>query len=124
MMAAAPDVMAPAVMSGDPELMPIQQLCEGMVQCMSEGQEQFIHMGGLHFRVRGQPTVSDALLLLNNSNPSYPTKLYLPTNLGLGLNWNESRSILGKVWHSWSWKDVRPNQAPIAILAGHLEAFK
>lgn len=123
-MATAPEAVVPTVMNGDPELMPIQQLCEGMVQRMSEGQLQYIHMAGLHFRVQGKPTVMDALLCLNYPNPSYPTKLYFPTKLPLNLNWNDSPSILGKVWHSWSWKDVRPNQSPFAILAGHLEAFK
>ena len=36
MMAAAPEAVAPIVMNGDPELMPIQQLCEGLVQRRSE----------------------------------------------------------------------------------------
>lgn len=124
MMAAAPEVVAATTMTGDPELTQIQQLCEGLVQRMTEGQQQYIHMPGLHFRVKGNATVMEALLCLNYPNPSYPTKLYLPTKLGLGLNWNDSPSILGKVWHSWSWKDVRPTQSPFAILAGHLEAFK
>ena len=123
-MAAVPEAAMSTVITGDPELAPIKELCDGTVQRMTEGDRQYIHMSGLHFLVQGKPTVMDALLCLNYPNPSCPSKLYLPTKLGSNLNWNESPSILGQVWHTWSWKGVMPNQAPIATLAGHLEAFK
>jgi hypothetical protein len=81
-------------------------------------------MSGLRFLVRGAETQMDALLCLNYPNPTYPTKLYLTANLGLGLNWNENAYLLGKPWFTWSWKGVSPDQEPIAILAGHLEALR
>ncbi|MGH2442613.1 MAG: hypothetical protein ACRDFX_05580 [Chloroflexota bacterium] len=106
------------------ELGAIVQLCGGQVQYLTEGDRRYIHMVDLHFYVRGEQKVMDALLCLNYPNGQYPTKLYLPTNLGLGLNWNENAFILGKQWFTWSWKDVSPNQSPIAILAEHLRAFR
>lgn len=108
----------------DPELDAIAELCAGEVSRMTEGQQSFIYMEGLHFLVKGEEKVLDALLCLNYPNPAYPTKLYLPLNLGLGLNWNDTRSIFGKTWFSWSWRDVTPDQPPINILACHLDAFR
>jgi hypothetical protein len=110
--------------TADPELEPIQLICGGSVQRMTEAGRNYIHMVKLKFNVRGTTRVMDALLCLDYPNDSYPTKLYLAENLGLGLNWNENGFILGRQWFSWSWKDVGRNQKPLAILAGHLEAFK
>lgn len=106
------------------ELAAIAALCSGKVRYMEEGDRRYIHMEGLHFRVHEAEKQMDALLCLNYPNPVYPTKLYLPTNLGLGLNWNETASILAKPWSTWSWKGVTPDQAPLAILACHLKAFQ
>lgn len=108
----------------DPELVAIACLCAGKVKHMEEGGLRYIHMEGLRFLVRGESKHMDALLCLNYRNSSYPTKLYLPANLGLGLNWNETAYVLGKPWFTWSWKGVSPNQPPLAILAAHLEAFR
>ena len=108
----------------EPELAPIALICDGPVRYMEEGGRRYIHMVGLRFLLRGIEKTMDALLCPNYPNPSYPTKLYLPANLGLGLNWNENAFILARPWFTWSWKDVSPSQSPIAILAGHLEAFR
>jgi hypothetical protein len=120
---------AAAVVSSDdtglePELVPIKNICVGAVRYMTEGGRRYIYMEGLRFLAKGVEKQLDALLCLNYPNPTYPTKLYLAANLGLGLNWNETASILAKPWYSWSWKDVSPNQPPFAVLAGHLEAFR
>jgi hypothetical protein len=108
----------------EPELVPIKEICGGAVKYMSESGRRYIYMEGLHFLAKGVEKQMNALLCLNYPNPTYPTKLYLAANLGLGLNWNETASFLAKPWYSWSWKDVSPNQSPFAILAGHLEAFR
>ena len=108
----------------DPELVPIAALCGGAVRHMEERGLRYVYMEGLRFYVRGTKRQMDGLLCVNYPNPSYPTKLYLAENLGLGLNWNENAYILARPWFSWSWQGVSPNQSPIAILAGHLEAFK
>lgn len=110
--------------AADSELETIAELCTGEVARKTEGQQSFIFMEGLHFTVRGEEKEMDALLCLNYPNPTYPTKLYLSGQLGLGLNWNDTRSILGRTWFSWSWRDVTPDQPPIQILAGHLDAFR
>ena len=106
------------------ELAPIAALCSGRVQYMSEGERRYIYMEALHFLVQGAEKRMDALLCLNYPNDTYPTKLFLPSNLGLGLNWNETAYVLGRPWFSWSWKGVSPNQTSFAILGGHLEAFR
>jgi hypothetical protein len=117
--------LAPAALiTVEPELVPIAALCSGEVRYMEDGGLRYIYMPALRFLARGAQQVMDALLCLNYRNSTYPTKLYLPANLGLGLNWNENAYILGRSWFSWSWKDVPPNQPPFAILAGHLEALK
>jgi hypothetical protein len=111
--------------AADPELAPIADICSGRVVFMTEGDRRYIFMEGLHFLVRGNNQKQmDALLCLNYPNSSYPTKLYLPENLGLSLNWNENAYILGRQWFSWSWNNVAVNQAPFAILAEHLRAFQ
>jgi hypothetical protein len=118
-------VAAPAeVVAVEPQLAPIAALCAGEVRFMEEGDRRYIFMHGLRFLARGAEKRMDALLCLNYPNSTYPSKLYLPANLGLGLNWNENAYILGRSWFSWSWKGVSPNQPPLAILAGHLEALK
>ena len=108
----------------DPDLAPIALICDGPVRYMEEGGRRYIHMSDLHFLVKGAEQTMDALLCLNYPNPAYPTKLYLPANLGLGLNWNETAFLLARAWFTWSWRDVSPAQPPLAILAGHLQAFK
>jgi len=113
-----------AARASEPELAAIAALCSGSVCYMNEGTLRYIYMEGLRFLVRGAERQMDALLCTNYPNASYPTKLYLSANLGLGLNWNESAYILGRPWFSWSWRGVSPNQPPLAILAGHLEAFR
>lgn len=108
----------------DPELAPILSLCDGRVEFMIEGERRYVFMEKLRFLVKGAERRMDALLCLNWPNSSYPTKLFLPENLGLGLNWNENAFILARQWFSWSWQGVSPAQPPVAVLAGHLEAFR
>ncbi len=81
-------------------------------------------MEGLHFTVSGALRIMDALLCLNHDNPTYPTRLYLPEQIGTGLNWNETAAFLNRAWHTWSWRDVSPDQSPVEVLAGHLAAFE
>lgn len=111
----------PAV--ADAELLPIARLCDGEVSLRTDGGRTFIYMEGLHFYANGIAQKMDALLCLNHSNPTYPTKLYLAAQAGTGLNWNETAYILGRQWHTFSWRDVRPNQPMIEILAAHLAAL-
>ena len=102
------------------QLAPIRELCGGDVRFMMEGERRLIHMPQLHFLVDGQEQCMDALLCLNHSNPSYPTKLYLAAQLGCGLNWNESIFLLNRNWFTFSWSNVPGHQTPLEILAAHL----
>jgi hypothetical protein len=106
------------------ELEPITWMCSGSVRYFDEGGRRYIYMHGLRFYVGQTSQEMDALLAMNWPNPAYPTRLFLPANLGHGLNWHETAYILGRSWVTWSWKDVRANQAPVAILADHLAAFR
>lgn len=106
------------------ELVPIARLCAGRVRYFEEGGLKYIHMEELRFLVRGEEKHMDALLCLNWRNNTYPTRLFLAANLGLGLNWHESAYLIGRHWFTWSWKDVPANQPPISILANHLKALQ
>lgn len=106
------------------ELNPFNEICTGRVEYMTEGSYTYVFMEGLHFIAKGAQKCMDALLCLNYSNPTYPTKLFLPENLGLGLNWNENAYILARQWFTWSWKDVPQTLTPYEILAAHLRAFQ
>jgi hypothetical protein len=103
-----------------PELRPIAQLCDGEVSFRTDGWRRLIYMQGLRFYASGVEQKMDAVLCLNHNNAAYPTKLYLASPVGAGLNWNETAYILGRPWQTFSWRDVSPNQAPIEILAAHL----
>ncbi len=119
------DVAAVPV-SGDgmgQDLALVAALCAGAVRYMTEGDRRYVYMEGLGFLARGAEKRMDALLCLNYPNAGYPTRLYLPVNLGLGLNWNGTAYIFARQWFTWSWRGVTPAQPPVEILAGHLEAF-
>jgi len=117
----------PALTSTDPEIDPIAAMCTGVVERRTEGTDAFIMMEGLRINVRGTVHQRDALLCLNPRD-GYPTKLYLSERVPHGgkhaPNWNASLYyILGRKWHSWSWRDVPAKQPSASILADHLEAF-
>lgn len=90
-----------------------------------EGAKHLIYMEGLRFIVGDLPRSTEALLWLNNPNPTYPTKLLLPAKIEYpNINWNETAYILGKSWDTFSWRDVPAGQSPFKILADHLSAFR
>lgn len=113
-----------SIVSGrDVDLQRLQVLCSGTVSRRIEGNDKFIELPGLHFLCRGRQRVVDALLCLNKRD-GYATKLYFAGPVTeIGRPWTNFY-ILGRNWFSWSWKDVQEHQSPIAILAGHLEAFQ
>lgn len=102
------------------DILSIASICDGEVSFKTDGGRNFIYMQGLRFLVSGVERTMDALLCLNHNNPSYPTKLYLTENVGVGLNWNESAYILARQWHTFSWSNVSPDQPVFEILAAHL----
>jgi len=118
-MSAPPEVVA----EHDAGLRRIRALCDGEVSRKADGGRDLLYMEGLRFLVGGKEHKMDALLCLNYPNPTYPTKLYLSEKLSGGLNWNESAYLLGRQWHTYSWKDVPANRPLIEILAAHLAAL-
>ncbi len=116
-------MMAEVPPAADDDLRPIADICDGEVSFKQDGWRRLIFMQSLHFYSDGKQFVMDALLCLNHNNPTYPTKLYLAETVGTTLNWNEQAYILGRNWHTFSWRDVKPDQPPIKILADHLSAL-
>ena len=111
------------VVEKEPGLRRIEALCDGQVSRMTDGGRDLLYMEGLHVLVNGEEQKVDAMLCLNHPNPTYPTKLYFSRNLGAGLNWHETAYIVGRQWHTYSWKDVPANRPLIEILAAHLVAL-
>lgn len=69
------------------------------------------------------PGVADALLSLQQHS-GYATRLFLSQPaVGKGNNWT-THHILGRTWHTWSWKDVPATIRPVEILLGHLGALR
>ena len=115
--------MAELASLSDPALRRIEYLCEGEVSRRSEGGRDLVFMRGLRFYANGKNQKMDAVLCLNHSNPAYPTKLYLAERVEAGVNWHETAYLLGRQWHTFSWRDVRAEQPLIDILAAHLSAL-
>ena len=63
-------------------------------------------------------------LLCIQQHSGYATRLFLSAQVpGKGSNWS-AHQILGKIWYTWSWKDVSANLRPAEILLGHLDALR
>jgi hypothetical protein len=107
----------------DPALRRIECLCEGEVSRRSESGRDLVFMQGLRFYAKGKEQKMDALLCLNHPNTAYPTKLYLAERVEAGVNWHETAYLLGRQWHTVSWRDVKADQPIIDILAAHLSAL-
>lgn len=116
--------MAAEVVDLDERLIPIARLCDGEPSYRTEGWRQLIYMPGLRFYAGGGQHKMGAVLCLNHDNPTYPTKLYLETKVeGAGVNWHETAYLLGRQWHTFSWRDVSRDQSHVEILAAHLVAL-
>lgn len=98
----------------------ISALCDERASFHVDGWRHLIFMPKLRLLVDGIERKIDAVLCLNHDNPTYPTKLYLAEQVGVGLNWNETAYLLDRSWHTFSWRDVPSNLSPFEILAAHL----
>jgi hypothetical protein len=107
----------------DPSLRPITYFCDGEVSRRSDSGRDLIYMQGLRFFVNGKEHKMDAVLCLNHPNPTYPTKLYFAEKVESNVNWHDTAYLLGRNWYAYSWKDVKPDQPLMAILAAHLAAL-
>lgn len=108
----------------DAELAPLKRLSPELDR-WSEGGKTLVFLPSLQFEAQGK-TVTRNALLWPHDRDGYPSRLFLSERAPSrqALNWNQSFSLGGHEWQSWSWKDV-PNTTPLsAILAGHLRAFQ
>jgi hypothetical protein len=66
--------------------------------------------------------VRDALLSLQ-PHSGYASRLFLSQPIaGRGVNWTV-HSVLGRTWHTPSWRDVAPGRA-IEMLFQHLKVYR
>jgi hypothetical protein len=102
----------------------LRLLCDE-VQGHTENGQPYLHLRALRLPPGCQPAVVDALLC-PGPREGYPTRLFVSQPISSPTskagNWT-AYQILGRTWHSWSWRDVVANQRPVEMLAAHLRAF-
>jgi hypothetical protein len=104
------------------QLNDLRSLCRE-AKVMPEGQHVFVFLSGLRLR-HGSETLTMDALLCPQEHSGYATRLFLERSIpDRGANWT-IHSILGKPWHTWSWKEVSNDQTLIEILGGHIVALK
>lgn len=93
-------------------------------QSLTDGPLDLVYLKNLRFEIGTQQhEVPEALLCLSG-HQGYATRLYLSEQIPkVGLNW-QIETILGRIWHTWSWQGVPPSHRPAQILAQHLRAFR
>ncbi len=98
----------------------LRQVCPG-AQEMVEAGISYIYLPGLK-----HPSAPGSLdgLLCPQLYGGYTTRLFLSAAVpGKGSNWS-THTILGRLWHTWSWNNVPANQRPAEMLAQHLRALR
>jgi hypothetical protein len=111
----------------DSPLAELEEACPGAKR-MAEGGKEYIYLPTLTIR-RGKTVFTlEGLLTLSEAAP-YPTRLFLsqpiPNAAGFPpLNWHHQVHVMGRTWHTWSWKDVTADASLLEILRAHLGAFK
>lgn len=95
---------------------------------MSEGGNEYVYLPGLRIPVDDEVLQRDALLGLTPAG--YGVRLYLsdpiPRRQSIGgnpANWS-SPTILGRAWHTWSWRGVPREQPAIRCLAELLSVLR
>jgi hypothetical protein len=89
---------------------------------MTEAGVRYIYLAGLRFCSSGITLTRDALLC-PVPHSGYVTRLFLSEPVpARGSNWNQFH-ILGKSWHTPSFKDVSNSQPLVEILAAHLRGY-
>lgn len=91
---------------------------------------EYALLGGLRVEVGTEIRAMDAVLDPNGVG-GYATRLYLPAPIperaqtvnGMPANWTQ-RTLFGRTWWTWSWRDVNRDQPLIVILRQHLKALR
>lgn len=103
----------------------LRKFCGG-AKVMPEGGIDYVFLPDLEVVTNRSTQKLDALICPTQHPSGYMTRLFLSTPLhgaGQSNNWTEHR-ILERQWHTWSWQNVPPSQAPSQILAAHLRALR
>jgi hypothetical protein len=109
------------VMMSPEALAELRQVCPGVALKTEAGQE-FVDLPGLKIPVGSDIAVRDGLLTLQGHS-NYASRLFLSQPIpARGANWT-SHTVLGRGWHTPSWKDVSPGR-PIEMLLQHLRAYR
>jgi hypothetical protein len=102
-------------------LQELQMVCAGATE-MTEGGQEYIYLPALKLPEGCNVKEVEALLCLS-PHTGYATRLFLAQPPGRGAN-PTSPCILGRTWHTWSWKDVPNTLRPMEILAEHLRGLR
>lgn len=97
------------------------ELCPGASAKIEAGQE-FVDLPGLKIPTGHESVMRDALLSLEGHS-GYASRLFLSKPIaGRGVNWT-MHCVLGRTWHTPSWKDVAPGR-PLEMLLQHLKVYQ
>jgi hypothetical protein len=107
-------------MSGSDALGEFHPICPG-ASLKTESGRSFIDLPFLKIPVGKEIVVRDALLSLQ-AHSNYASRLFLSQPIaGRGSNWTV-HTVLGRSWHTPSWRDVAPGR-PVEMLLQHLKAY-
>jgi hypothetical protein len=106
---------------GAETLTEITEVCPGAT-FIKDGPDGFVHLPSLKIPTGKEFIVRDALLSLN-AHSGYASRLFLSAPIpNRGNNWTV-HTIMGRTWHTPSWKDVLPGR-PIEMLLQHFGAYR
>ena len=109
-------------MNEDEEVARLQSLYP-TARALKDGGATCVVLPDLPIRSLGQTFLRTALLY-PHAHGGYLTRLFLSDPIpGKRSDWS-SHTLLTRQWWTWSWQNVRPDQAWTAILANHLAALK
>jgi hypothetical protein len=110
-------------LAGD-KLVSLREICPE-ASLISDGGKEYVFLPGLKITTDGKVVVVDALLR-PGEHSGYNTRLFLAEPLpskGRGGGWSV-HAILGRTWHTWSWRNV-PETLPLPqMLLEHLWALR
>lgn len=108
-------------MAGPDDLAELKAVCPAAAY-VAEGGQQFVDLPALKIPVGDGIETRDALLSLG-PHSGYESRLYLSAPIaGRGVNWT-THTVLGRSWHTPSWRHVRPTR-PIEMLLQHLKVYR
>lgn len=93
-------------------------------EALVEAGRDFIFLPGLQLTVKGNVRVVDALLRPGEMD-GYATRLFLsePVPEFTKSGWT-TKSILGRTWHTPSWRDISANLPLPQMLVAHMAIYR